>query len=418
MSDEPVRPPRRRSTRAVPPTIDLKAESTVTEPQNDAVPASPVDEPSENATPQDSPDTPSPPEPETPQSTAELPPEPPSPTPTSEPLPERPSAPIGKAVLAASLVALLIGGAAGFAASQLAGTLAPSENTDLTGRIAAIEQALVARVLQSDFDRLEKTLATQGTNLQRSVAALQASTSERVANLEKSLGGPGEGPLPELQDRIARLEEQLGAIDPAQIDDASRKTASLDKRLSATEQALTKAAPEASAAGARLALVERALDALKAGRSFEPELQALGTLGVEAGQIETLRAASAQPAALPALADRFPELTAKASPQPAADAPPSASYLDRFIAGAQSLVRVRKADDPSVEGQALQASIVTALNADRPREALSDWQRLPEPLKAQTQSWSQDLQRHVAARETLDRLATQAVPDLSRSNQP
>ena len=97
----------------------------------------------------------------------------------------------------------------------------------------------------------------------------------------------------------------------------------------------------------------------------------------------------------------------------AQEQPAEASIVDRLLAGAKSVVRVRRtnlsADDKSVE--AVVARMETALTEDRLADVLAEAKSLPAPA----QDAARDFLAKVEARESVDRAVASVETQLKAS---
>lgn len=283
----------------------------------------------------------------------------------------------------------------------------------LESRIAALEvntRGTPAEIadLETRLSRLESTLKTmaetadEGGSLGSAAAVTQQlAEAERRLN-EKIAAARAEGErlgaaVADLQSEIAALNSKLGALAEAELggaDAAGPALEALTERLDKVEAllpelvgAIGKETAETKSAAAAIAFANLRA-AVTEGRPYAAELDTLGALVPGVGDLGVLPAYAEK--GIPTLAELVRSFAAAREAALAAAAPPpGGSFLDNLLAGAQSLVTVKRIDEePAGEGPpAALARAEAALDhgdlasaikqietlTGAPREAFADW---------------------------------------------
>ncbi|MDI4665856.1 hypothetical protein K9U40_16215 [Xanthobacter autotrophicus] len=184
--------------------------------------------------------------------------------------------------------------------------------------------------------------------------------------------------------------QQAGAQAQSLAQTLTPKVEAVGPRLDALKKQIEEATAAATAfnrAAAGLVVLSTFRDAVASGRPFAVELAAARTtLGPAAGQLDPFAAAATEGFASPAkLAAKLAQEGAAAigATRPAAPAPSSTSLVDRLMASAESLVKVRPAAGPgSVDSEGLVATAVGQVTAGQLDDALVTLKKLPEPVQA------------------------------------
>jgi hypothetical protein len=353
----------------------------------------------------------------------------------------------------ASALGLFAGGQRGERASpDVAARLAAVEKTlqrpaappdGLTAKLAAAEtrlakleeqaQALQGRVA-ADLKSIDARIAAAGVTerlakLEAALAALsREDKSARIANVEKLAGEASEA-----KSASARVERELAGLKS----EAASLRQSLEGLQGSVEERLKDAAKAADLAPvlAKLAAFERDLRtivktegdravsaqqvllsleianlkrALERGHSYARELDAAKiTAGGSIDLAPLERYSRTGVPTLGALTQEFKRVANAAAD--AENEPADAGVLDRLMAGARSIVRLRKAryeaDDASVE--ATLARMELALQEGNVGEVLAQGKRLPAKAARAAEDWLRRLEaRHAADRKLADIEAT------------
>ncbi len=333
------------------------------------------------------------------------------------------------AALADDVVAKLAGADARVASlEERARTLA--EVADAQAKLAAEAKELEARIaapaLTQRLAKLEAALAALSAADKSGRVALAEGLAGKLAELEKLAGQVGEtakSSATRIDRDVAAIKSQAGALGQrldslkADIDDRFRSVAKAQDlapvlaKLAAFEQdlqAFLKTEGERVANARRVLLtleianLKRALDR---GDSYGRELEAVRKVagdGVDLAALERYsRNGLPTPAALGKDFRRFANAAIDAEAESA-----DASVLDRLMAGAKSVVRLRKTghspDDASA--QAVVGRMEAALKDGHIGEVLAQAKRLPPRAALAMEDWL----RKVEARHSADR----AVADI------
>lgn len=293
----------------------------------------------------------------------------------------------------------------------------------VTGKIADLETTMrnqLDALRKSVNDEIETRLmvvneaseaAKSGTQrLDREVAALKAENAQLVAELNalKAEGDRASTTLKTTADSLASLRAEIEArlatyAKPADVSSAvtpiSDKLSSLQSDVQGVikNEEGRKATAERIVLSLELADLKRTIDR---GAPYAGELahvQRLAGTSIDLAPLE--RFADKGVPTEPELRQDFKAVAFKIID--AAEEPADGSIVDRLLAGAKSVVRVRRishgSDDKSVE--AVVARMETALAEDRLESVLQEAKALPPPALAA----AQDFLAKVEAREAVDR---------------
>jgi hypothetical protein len=292
---------------------------------------------------------------------------------------------------------------------------APPENSaalnDLTNRLAALEgQARdAAQAATAAGQALERRLGEQEQRL----AALDGRLGpldQRVAALDQRLGGL-DGRLGGLDGRLGDLDGRLGALG-GRLDSVDQRVGTLDQRLGATARQVAEGGSETTRAGTRVVLADRLADALREGAPYAEPLAALRRLSPESAAFTPLEpyAAGGAPNAA-ALAQSFKPLGERILREAR---PPAEDWTDRLARMAERVVTVRAVDDPSGTGvPALVGRIEAALARGAFAAAVAAWDALPEPSRALSAAWGEELKRRAAAEAAARAVSADAIAALN-----
>jgi outer membrane murein-binding lipoprotein Lpp len=298
---------------------------------------------------------------------------------------------------------------------------------NLTGKIADLEQTMTTQLdalrksVNAELDtRLAAATeagetAKSGTQrIDRELAGIKADTAQLATRLNplEAQSERAAATLQSTQEELTRLKVDLNARLPtfAKPEDVTAAVTPLAGKLSALEQdvqGVVKSEGDRKATAGRivmsleLANLKRAIDR---GKGYAPELAQARKLSD--GSLDLAPLARFESTGVPTLAELRQDFKAVAFKMiDAEQAPAEGSIVDRLLAGARSVVRVRKisheADDRSVE--AVVARMEAALGEDRLDDVLDEAKTLPQPA----QDAAQDFLAKVEARNAVDRaLAT------------
>jgi hypothetical protein len=305
----------------------------------------------------------------------------------------------------------------------------------LTGKLADLEQTVnqqLDAVRKSVNDELDSRLsaaseaseaARSGTRrMDREVATLKAETAQIDTRIN-SIGAQSDSAnttLARLQDEISKLKVEVGSriAQLAKPEDVAAAVSPVDAKITALQQKVEgvvqgegdrQATAERIVLSLELANLKRAIDR---GSGYAPELAQAQKLAGDSIDLTPL--ARFESTGVPTLAELRKEFKSVAfNIIDAEQQPADGSIVDRLLAGAKSVVRVRKishsADDKTVE--AVVARMETALAEDQLDAVLAEAETLPPPAQAA----AQDFLAKVKARNAVDKALTQVEAKLKSS---
>jgi len=344
----------------------------------------------------------------------------------------------GSAVMGGIVGAMIVAAAAG--GLWYGGIIPPQSGNDPTGALGAQVTALQKKIqdLQTrpapsaaDTGAIDRSIAALGRRLnamEQSIASLPTgnkSIADRVAaadNAMKSLGvalaalnrrsddiaakaaqaqeqaAAAEKAINDLRTSVqSASREASNAVAPSQLDDVRQQIAALEQSVKAVRADLDRSIrtldgriSKAGAAdrAARLALSASVLQMkVTSGAPYAPELAQAKSLGADQQVLAPLDrfAVSGVPgtsALAVQLLDVIPAM------RKAAGAAESGAFLDRLLANASKLVRIRPAEAPVGDGPADVLARIEAKAANgNVTDALADLARLPPPVRAPAQAW-------------------------------
>jgi len=274
-------------------------------------------------------------------------------------------------------------------------------NQQIDTRLAAATEA--GEAARSGTQRIDRELAgvkTESAQLAADLAALKAESDRASATLKTTA------------DTLGKLRSEIDArlATFAKPEDVSAAVTPLSGRLAALQadvQGVIKSETDRKTTAERIVLslelanLKRAIDR---GKDYAAELAAARRL--DDGSIDLSPLARFADTGVLTLADLRQDFRSVAFKMiDAGEEPANGGIVDRLLAGAKSVVRVRKvshdAGDSSVE--AAVARMETALNEDKLADVLKEAKALPQPA----QDAAQDFLAKVEARSAVDRaLAT------------
>ena len=317
----------------------------------------------------------------------------------------------------------------------------------LEGRVKALEGSVagVTKELGETRDKIgalpvaaAAVAGAPDADLPAKLTALDAKTDDlahQITDLRQQIGaipkpdmGPVDAKLANLAAGVVALKAGLAAVPKVDLGPLEGKVAALDQRLAPVEAVLsapkttknvTEARQEGSAAESRaapVAVVSQAIQqALDDGKPFATEVTALTSLGVDPAKLAPLRAVAATGA--PTRAALSAGFAAVRDGLVAADAPvQTGTMLDRMMASAQSLVKVRPAGaSPGSDPDAVSSRIDADLSTGSFRAALDEWTALPGVSKTASAAWADQLKARVGAEEAARSIGSSAIAALGPS---
>lgn len=293
----------------------------------------------------------------------------------------------------------------------------------LQARIADLEAG--AKALRDQVAALPKTddtAAKQVAGLSQGLAAVQAAVAgvprvdlapldHKVADLGTAVSGLQAAvagmPRVDLDPLKAKLDALQHRVDPIEVALAVPKDGSR-----VTEERRNGSAAEAHAAPMAIA-AQAVVQAVADGRPFGDALAALQGLGADPAALDRLR-----PVADKGAPTRATILAGFEADRPAmlgaGQSAPAGSVLDRVMAGARGLVKVRDTGtSPGQDPDAVVSRIAAALQNGDLKGALAEWGGLPADGKASSQPWADELKVRVDAEEAARGIAAGAVAALA-----
>ena len=307
--------------------------------------------------------------------------------------------------------------------AALTGKIADLEST-MTNQIDALRKQ-VNKEIDTRISAVSETSETARSGTQRidrELAGLKAEEAERDARLNKLTAESERAATTAKanQEQIAQLksdlEARLGSL--AKPEDIAGAVQPLSSKISSLEQnvqGVVRSESERKATASRIVLslelgnLKRAIDR---GKPFAPELAQAKKLAGDTIDLAPLTPFS--DTGVPTLSELKQEYRTVAHKMIDAETTPAdGSIVDRLLAGARSVVRVRKvshdAEDKSVE--AVVARMETALAQDRLGDVLAQYKTLPAPV----QDAGEDFIAKVEARNSVDQALASVEKQLKTS---
>jgi len=261
----------------------------------------------------------------------------------------------------------------------------------------------------------EKTVNQSREAYERGKDALE----EAIDALERSFDAAGQGAtgsaLEQMQTELAALKAKLGALAEAELGggvtaDLEPELATLTDRIAKLETSLAEivTAIGTESAGARSATVAIAFANLRAavsdGRPYAAELETISSLAPSVGDLGVLPAHAES--GIPTMPELVRSFAAARDVTLAAPPPAAGSLVDNLMASAQSLVKIRRIDEPPAGGgpAATLARAQTALDQDDLAAAVKEVETLDAPARETFSAWLGQAHARLGADETLTRL--------------
>jgi hypothetical protein len=266
---------------------------------------------------------------------------------------------------------------------RIEGAIAAQKPDPLAERMAAAEAQ--TKALADSLTALNRRMDDTAGAAQSALAQAKAAAAAAGAAKDAAQAGVQRTDINALSDRIAALDRAVKNLS----DELARRTASADDRV------------------ARLIVATEALRAaVERGSSYQAELAAVKSLGVNASLTAPLEPFAAggvpSPAALAhELSALVPSLLQTANPG-ASDQ----SFLERLESNAQRLVRITPVGAPASDDA---ASVIARINVDAAHAdipaALADIAKLPDQAKPVAAPWvkkAEDRNAAIAASRRID----------------
>ena len=305
--------------------------------------------------------------------------------------------------------------------------------SELTSRIEALEQsaqatspelsALTARVAQ-----LETTLkALAETASEGGSVASAAAINQQIAEAEQRLDAKIAAALAEgeaanasaitqVQSEIVQLKAKIGALAEAELGtseltDLGPELAAFNERIAKLEASLPELAGaiDKEVGGAKSAAVAIAFANLRSavsdGRPYAAELDTIGALASALGDLGVLPAYAEK--GIPTVPELARSFAATKDGALAVTAPaPGGSFLDNLLASAQSLVKIKRIDEP-VTGEGPGAAVARAeaeIGKGDLAAAVKEVETLAGALRDAFSAWLGQAHARLTADATLTRL--------------
>lgn len=309
-----------------------------------------------------------------------------------EPMPATPvrTSPATTTLIAAGIfggiVALLLAGSMQYAGYLPSSTRAPAAGTtNMSAELTELRQEIAAL--------RNRPAATPDASLANRIAALETSTRSQT-------GAASEQALAALRSEVDRLR--------ATVQSTASADATLTRRMDQAEAKINDRGPEQQVARAVAAAALKA--AIDRGGQFQTELQTFATVAGDDPAVAGLRtfAANGVPSRaelqrdFPRVADAMLEATVQADP--------NEGVMGRLMSSAMSVVKVRRVGD--VRGdtpEAIVARMEEALRSGNLQASADQWNTLPEPAKAASQSFKQRLDARIQVENLVSGTLTRAV---------
>ncbi len=273
---------------------------------------------------------------------------------------------------------------------------------------SATEAGQTARSGTQRMDRELSTLKAESAEIATGVTVLKSDSDRAAASLKTT------------QEEIKRLKADLDTrlASFAKAEDVSIAVGPINGKLTALQQDVQgviksegdrKTTAERIVLSLELANLKRAIDR---GRAYAPELEQARKVAGTNVDLAPLERFALEGVPTPTeLRGQFKPVAFKIID--AEEQPADASIVDRLLAGASSVVRVRKTnhrpDDKSIE--AVVSRMEIALNEDRLGDVLQEAKSLPAPA----QDAAQDFLAKVQARDAVDRALASVETQLKAS---
>jgi hypothetical protein len=357
----------------------------------------------------------------------------PLPPPAVAQAPQAPAAPArsGPGWAGVLIASLLAGGIGAGVATFLPGLISPgggsgqqqAEQAALVARLATLERAATARplapappiTLSPEAEAAVKAASAAAEATRADVRVLETRLQELAARPVVIAPGAPQ-PAPDMTPLLEPLQGEIGRAGQALAEARARQDAMTQQISALTERLATGAhAPAAaSAAAARLVVLERIQGAVAAGRPFLAEATALERLGADPAQVAALKTnASGGVPSQTTLQQAFRAIRGPIAAEPTqADAP----LTERLLRLTDGLVRVRASGDAQGSSPAaLAARIDQALDRGETAQALALWRQLPEPARRTSEAFARQLETRATVDASLASLSQSALAALARA---
>jgi len=292
--------------------------------------------------------------------------------------------------------------------------------SDLTSRVAQLETKTLADAAKQGGSVADAAAVSQQIN--QVEQRLQGKIDTALAS-----EGSNASTIQEMQNSISELKAKIAALADAELGTGnSNELPELSARVSKIEKALPELATAASrgAADTKSAAVTIAFANLRAavseGRPFATELDTIGTLSPSARDLGALPAYAGN--GIPTVPELARSFDAAKDSALAATAPPSSGgmLLDRLMASAESLVKVRRVDAMATGDtpSAVLARAEAALDKGDLATAIKEVGTLQGAPRNAFSGWLDQARSRLDADETLKRLESLLLVSVSGGAEP
>lgn len=291
--------------------------------------------------------------------------------------------------------------------SEIAGLRDTAGNNDASAKVDGLSSALDQ--VKTDVVALKSAIEQGGAGDTAGLAAL----SDKVRQIETAVAALGQTGNTAPVD-LGPLNEKLAGLDAA-VKSVGETAKAQDGRLAALEQSVSQLSGKVEAqAGQPKVALAIAASALKAaldrGAPFAAELETFTAISPGAPEIAALRPYAEK--GVPTRSEIATEMPAAANAMVAASEPSdqNASFLQNLLSSAQSLVKVRPIG--AVEGAGAPetvARIEVAVNQGDYAKALSEYDTLPEAVRAAGAEFAGKLKARIEVEQQVDALIASAM---------
>jgi hypothetical protein len=291
--------------------------------------------------------------------------------------------------------------------SEIADLREAGGNGDAVAKVNGLSSALDQ--VKADVASLKSAVEQGGTGDNSGLAAL----GDKVKQIETAVAALGQAGGAAPVD-LGPLNEKLSALD-ALVKSAGEASKAQDGRLAALEQSVSqlsgKVEAQASQPKIALAIAASALkSALDRGAPFAAELETFAAISPDAPEIAALRPYAEK--GVPTRIEIAGETDAAASAMVAAATPvgDNAGFFQNLLSSAESLVKVRPIG--AVEGAGAPETVArmeVAVNQGDYAKALSEYETLPEAVKAAGADFAGKLKARIEVETQVDALIAGAM---------
>ncbi|CAH2405915.1 phage tail protein [Mesorhizobium escarrei] len=291
--------------------------------------------------------------------------------------------------------------------SEIAGLKDTAGSNDASAKVDGLSSALDQ--VKTDVAALKSAIEQGGAGDTAGLAAL----GDKIRQIETAVAALGQTGNTAAVD-LGPLNEKLAGLDAA-VKSAGETAKAQDGRLAALEQSVSqlsgKVEEQVGQPKVALAIAASALKAaLDRGAPFAAELETFAAISPDAPAIAALRPYAET--GVPTRADIATEMPAAASAMVAASEPvdQNAGFLQNLLSSAQSLVKVRPIG--AVEGPGAPETVArmeVAVNQGDYATALSEYDRLPEAVKAAGADFAGKLKARIEVEKQVDALIASAM---------